>query len=107
MSSSQHLPDDIFVENGLILNAVSPLVLYCEALMLLTCHTYSFVFTDTKFMDLCSTSHFTGAVPLIESQIAKQEYHLAAWLNLLFDGANQSSQFIPRKIGLQLPVQFI
>ncbi|KAJ7574019.1 nuclease Le1 [Mycena floridula] len=47
----------------------------------------SFVFTYTKFTDLCSTSYFTGAVPLIESQIAKQGYRLAAWLNLLFDGA--------------------
>ncbi|KJA29341.1 hypothetical protein HYPSUDRAFT_127595 [Hypholoma sublateritium FD-334 SS-4] len=47
----------------------------------------SFVFSFTKGEDLCTSSYFTGAVPIIETQIAKQGYRLAAWLNVLFDGA--------------------
>ncbi|KAL0069448.1 hypothetical protein AAF712_003474 [Marasmius tenuissimus] len=46
----------------------------------------SYVFTYPQFSDLCSTNYYTGAVPLIETQIAKQGYRLAAWLNVLFDG---------------------
>ncbi|KAK1225590.1 hypothetical protein PQX77_011448, partial [Marasmius sp. AFHP31] len=46
----------------------------------------SYVYTYPQFSDLCSTSYYTGAVPLIETQIAKQGYRLAAWLNVLFDG---------------------
>ncbi|KAK0208043.1 nuclease Le1 [Desarmillaria ectypa] len=46
-----------------------------------------FVFTYTKFSDLCSTSYYDDAIPLIELQIAKQGFRLAAWLNVLFDGS--------------------
>ncbi|KAF9478710.1 nuclease Le1 [Pholiota conissans] len=47
----------------------------------------SFVFSFTSGEDLCTSSYFTGAVPIIETQIAKQGFRLAAWLNVLFDGA--------------------
>ncbi|KAF8167372.1 S1/P1 nuclease-domain-containing protein [Crassisporium funariophilum] len=47
----------------------------------------SFVFDFSASQDLCNSSYFTGAVPIIETQIAKQGYRLAAWLNVLFDGA--------------------
>lgn len=64
----------------------------------------SYVFSFTTGEDLCTSSYFTGAVPIvrttsrlhvliaqpplkIETQIAKQGYRLAAWLNVLFDGA--------------------
>ncbi|KAG7100155.1 hypothetical protein E1B28_001934 [Marasmius oreades] len=46
----------------------------------------SYVWDYTQFSDLCSSDYFTGAVPIIETQIAKQGYRLAAWLNVLFDG---------------------
>jgi len=47
----------------------------------------SFVFNFTTGEDLCTSSYFTGATPIIETQIAKQGFRLAAWLNVLFDGA--------------------
>ncbi|KAF8807636.1 nuclease Le1 [Phlegmacium glaucopus] len=45
------------------------------------------IFNFTTGQDLCTSSYFTQAVPVIESQIAKQGFRLAAWLNVLFDGA--------------------
>ncbi|KAF5361625.1 hypothetical protein D9758_007376 [Tetrapyrgos nigripes] len=48
----------------------------------------SFVFTYDQFDDLCTSSYYNDAVPLIETQIAKAGYRLAAWLNVLFDGDN-------------------
>ncbi|KAF4623210.1 hypothetical protein D9613_002016 [Agrocybe pediades] len=47
----------------------------------------SFVFNFSTGQDLCTSSYFTNAVPIIEMQIAKQGFRLAAWLNVLFDGA--------------------
>ncbi|KAI0631763.1 nuclease Le1 [Trametes polyzona] len=47
----------------------------------------SVVFTYTSGQDLCTSSYFTKAVPVIDLQIAKQGYRLAAWLNVVFDGA--------------------
>lgn len=47
----------------------------------------SFVFNLTHGQDLCTSNYYTGAVPVIETQIAKQGYRLAAWLNVLFDGS--------------------
>ncbi|KAF9454949.1 nuclease Le1 [Macrolepiota fuliginosa MF-IS2] len=47
----------------------------------------SYVFSYTSFTDLCTSDYYTNAVPIIETQIAKQGYRLAAWLNVLFDGA--------------------
>ncbi|KAK7468446.1 hypothetical protein VKT23_002959 [Stygiomarasmius scandens] len=46
----------------------------------------SFVFAYDQFDDLCTSSYYDDAVPLIEMQIAKAGYRLAAWLNVLFDG---------------------
>ncbi|KAJ3576285.1 hypothetical protein NP233_g521 [Leucocoprinus birnbaumii] len=47
----------------------------------------STVFTFTTGQDLCTSTYYNNAVPVIELQIAKQGYRLAAWLNVLFDGA--------------------
>ncbi|KAF9015409.1 S1/P1 nuclease [Cyathus striatus] len=47
----------------------------------------SFVFNYSSGADLCTTSYYTNAIPIIETQIAKQGLRLAAWLNVLFDGA--------------------
>ncbi|KAF8060975.1 S1/P1 nuclease [Lyophyllum atratum] len=47
----------------------------------------SLVFSYTTGTDLCTSSYYTNAVPAIETQIAKQGYRLAAWLNVLFDGS--------------------
>lgn len=46
----------------------------------------SVVFDFTTGQDLCTSSYYNNAVPAIETQIAKQGYRLAAWLNVLFDG---------------------
>ncbi|KAG6841811.1 hypothetical protein C0991_006695 [Blastosporella zonata] len=45
----------------------------------------SHVFNYANGTDLCDTSYYKNAIPIIESQIAKQGYRLAAWLNVLFD----------------------
>ncbi|KAI0357186.1 nuclease Le1 [Trametes cingulata] len=47
----------------------------------------SVVFSYTSGEDLCTSSYYTKAVPVIDLQIAKQGYRLAAWLNVIFDGA--------------------
>ncbi|KAI1784082.1 nuclease Le1 [Ganoderma leucocontextum] len=45
------------------------------------------VFNFTTGEDLCSGTYFNNAVPVIDLQLAKQGFPLAAWLNVLFDGA--------------------
>ncbi|KZS96029.1 nuclease Le1 [Sistotremastrum niveocremeum HHB9708] len=47
----------------------------------------SIVFSYTTGEDLCTGSYFNAAIPIIDTQIAKQGYRLAAWLNVIFDGA--------------------
>ncbi|KAH9850444.1 nuclease Le1 [Lenzites betulinus] len=47
----------------------------------------SVVFSYTSGQDLCTSAYYTKAVPVIDLQIAKQGYRLAAWLNVIFDGA--------------------
>ncbi|KAG6837205.1 hypothetical protein H0H93_013073 [Arthromyces matolae] len=47
----------------------------------------SFVFTYSQYSDVCTSAYYTGAVPIIELQMARQAYRLAAWLNVLFDGS--------------------
>ncbi|KAI8976344.1 nuclease Le1 [Trametes punicea] len=47
----------------------------------------SVVFTYTTGEDLCTSEYYTQAVPVIDLQLAKQGYRLAAWLNVIFDGA--------------------
>jgi len=47
----------------------------------------SIVFNYTKGSDLCTGTYFTNAIPVIDTQIAKQGYRLAAWLNVIFDGS--------------------
>ncbi|KAL4244455.1 nuclease type I family protein [Abortiporus biennis] len=47
----------------------------------------SVVFSYKSGQDLCTGSYYNAAVPVIDLQIAKQGYRLAAWLNVIFDGA--------------------
>lgn len=47
----------------------------------------STVFNFKTGQDLCTGTYFTAAVPVIDLQIAKQGYRLAAWLNILLAGA--------------------
>ncbi|KAK7692094.1 hypothetical protein QCA50_005500 [Cerrena zonata] len=49
----------------------------------------STVFSFTTGEDLCTGTYFNNAVPVIDLQIAKQGFRLAAWLNVLFDGATE------------------
>ncbi|KZT22670.1 nuclease Le1 [Neolentinus lepideus HHB14362 ss-1] len=46
----------------------------------------STVFNYTSNTDLCTGSYYKSAVPVIDLQLAKQGYRLAAWLNVIFDG---------------------
>ncbi|OCB90402.1 nuclease Le1 [Sanghuangporus baumii] len=45
------------------------------------------VFDFGTGQDLCTGTYFENAIPIINLQIAKQGFHLAAWLNVIFDGA--------------------
>jgi len=45
------------------------------------------VFNFTTGQDLCTGTYFNNAVPVIDLQLAKQGFRLAAWLNVLFDGS--------------------
>ncbi|TFK87844.1 nuclease Le1 [Polyporus arcularius HHB13444] len=49
----------------------------------------SVVFDFTTGEDLCSGTYFANAIPVIDLQLAKQGFRLAAWLNVLFDGATK------------------
>ncbi|KAH9938793.1 nuclease Le1 [Epithele typhae] len=46
----------------------------------------STVFTYSSGQDLCTGTYYNKAVPVIDLQLAKQGYRLAAWLNVIFDG---------------------
>ncbi|EKM49558.1 uncharacterized protein PHACADRAFT_131239 [Phanerochaete carnosa HHB-10118-sp] len=45
------------------------------------------VFPFSKDEDACTGTYYTNAIPVIDLQLAKQGYRLAAWLNVIFDGA--------------------
>ncbi|KAF8912899.1 S1/P1 nuclease [Gymnopilus junonius] len=64
-----------------------PLVWAQEANAFDCSYVFSFQTASNPKEDLCTSNYFTGAVPIIEEQVAKQGYRLAAWLNVLFDGA--------------------
>ena len=44
------------------------------------------MFSYSSGQDLCTSSYYTKAKTVIDLQLAKQGYHLAAWLNVIFDG---------------------
>lgn len=72
-----------------LLNDQSVQPLHCPLTWAADSNTFdcSYVFSYTNGADLCTSNYYTGAVPIIETQIAKQGYRLAAWLNVLFDGS--------------------
>jgi len=45
------------------------------------------VFDYTEGTDLCTGTYYETNIPVINEQIAKQGYRLAAWLNVIFDGS--------------------
>jgi len=45
------------------------------------------VFDYADGTDLCQGTYFETNIPVINQQIAKQGYRLAAWLNVIFDGS--------------------
>ncbi|TCD69568.1 hypothetical protein EIP91_006990 [Steccherinum ochraceum] len=47
----------------------------------------SVVFDFSTGEDLCTGTYFNNAIPVIDLQLAKQGFRLAAWLNVLFDGS--------------------
>ncbi|KAF8887762.1 S1/P1 nuclease [Infundibulicybe gibba] len=85
VTSKRSIEDDIsgFLRPRTITPLECPLVWARES----NAFDCSFVFNFATGTDLCTSSYFNGAVPIIETQIAKQGYRLAAWLNVLFDGA--------------------
>ncbi|KIK71473.1 hypothetical protein GYMLUDRAFT_79527 [Collybiopsis luxurians FD-317 M1] len=81
------IEDDI---NGLVSDAsITPLE--CPLVWARESNAYdcSFVWNYSQFSDLCTSDYATEAQPIIEEQIAKQGYRLAAWLNVLFDGSTE------------------
>ncbi|KAJ6627953.1 S1/P1 nuclease [Mycena sp. CBHHK59/15] len=79
------IEDDIssLIEGGLEFRAVTPLA--CPLAWAQDANKFdcSFVFSFKTGTDLCTSSYYTNAVPIIETQIAKGGYRLAAWLNVL------------------------
>ncbi|TFK56345.1 nuclease Le1 [Heliocybe sulcata] len=74
-------------EDGLLRRAsITPLA--CPLVWAREANAYdcSTVFPYTSGDDLCTGSYFDAAVPVIDLQLAKQGYRLAAWLNVIFDG---------------------
>jgi len=73
---------------GLIARASFP-ELKCPLLWAEDSNTFdcSIVFNYTKGTDLCTGTYFKNAIPVIDMQVAKQGYRLAAWLNVIFDGS--------------------
>ncbi|THH01916.1 hypothetical protein EW026_g874 [Hermanssonia centrifuga] len=51
----------------------------------------STVFPFTENSDACTGTYYTKAIPVIDLQLAKQGYRLAAWLNVIFDGSTNLS----------------
>ncbi|KAJ3531131.1 hypothetical protein NM688_g7616 [Phlebia brevispora] len=47
----------------------------------------SVVFPFTEGSDACTGTYYSNAIPVIDLQLAKQGYRLAAWLNVIFDGS--------------------
>ncbi|GJF00691.1 S1/P1 nuclease [Phanerochaete sordida] len=45
------------------------------------------VFPFSTNEDACTGTYYSNAIPVIDLQLAKQGYRLAAWLNVIFDGA--------------------
>jgi len=45
------------------------------------------VFDFVQGTNLCKGTYFETNIPVINEQIAKQGYRLAAWLNVIFDGS--------------------
>ncbi|KAJ7031941.1 S1/P1 nuclease [Mycena alexandri] len=72
-------------ENELKFRAVIPLV--CPLAWAVDSNKVDCFSFQTGGTDLCTSGYYTGAVPIIEIQIAKGGYRLAAWLNVLIDGA--------------------
>ncbi|KAJ3527269.1 hypothetical protein NM688_g8151 [Phlebia brevispora] len=46
-----------------------------------------FSFEPETDPELCEGTYFTNAIPVIDLQLSKAGFRLAAWLNVLFDGA--------------------
>ncbi|KAK0208036.1 nuclease Le1 [Desarmillaria ectypa] len=67
------------VKNHLVARDITPLgfphILAIESNKI----DYSFVFTYDDFSDLCSSSYYDDAIPLIGLRVAKQGYRLAVW----------------------------
>ncbi|KAI1786091.1 nuclease Le1 [Ganoderma leucocontextum] len=66
--------------------AITPLKCPLEWAQESNAYCCSTVFSYTSGEDLCTSSYYTKAVPVIDLQLAKQGYRLAAWLNVIFDG---------------------
>jgi len=83
MSSAKRDTMSLIQHRATITPLACPLIWSQEA----NAYDCSYVFTYKNGTDLCSGSYYTGAVPIIDLQIAKQGYRLAAWLNEIFDGS--------------------
>ncbi|EIN05642.1 nuclease Le1 [Punctularia strigosozonata HHB-11173 SS5] len=87
-SSKRELKDEIMeLIIGRADNAITPLA--CPLVWAADANAFdcSFVFNFSTGEDLCSGTYFSGAIPIIDLQLAKQGFRLAAWLNVIFDGA--------------------
>ncbi|KZP22798.1 nuclease Le1 [Athelia psychrophila] len=85
LSRRRTIEDD--VRTVLAANTTTPLA--CPMVWAQESNAYdcSNVFDYTTGDDLCTGAYFKASIPIINLQIAKQGYRLAAWLNVIFDGS--------------------
>ncbi|KAF7979170.1 hypothetical protein HWV62_43437 [Athelia sp. TMB] len=89
LSRKRSIEDDIAGLLGARESAATVTPLACPQVWAAESNAYdcSNVFDYTNGTDLCTGTYFTTNIKVINLQIAKQGYRLAAWLNVLFDGA--------------------
>ncbi|KAF5314338.1 hypothetical protein D9619_011905 [Psilocybe cf. subviscida] len=83
--ASRNIKDDIteLLDGRAVFQSLNCPMVWARESNSFNCPTV-FAFTDGQ--DLCAPEYYNPAIAIIEKQIAKQGFRLAAWLNVLFDG---------------------
>jgi len=89
LSQRRTIMDDVQTVMDLHQSPVAASGLACPLVWARESNAYdcSNVFKFSEGEDLCQGTYYTTNIPVINEQIAKQGYRLAAWLNVIFDGS--------------------
>jgi len=89
LSHPQTITEDVQTVLGLQQSPAAASGLACPLVWARESNAYdcSNVFNFADGEDLCQGTYYTTNIPVINEQIAKQGYRLAAWLNVIFDGS--------------------